>query len=194
MFKELSADTYLDFLRKDYLPFKKEVCAFISKICKKVDECLSINRNTGNTELVLNQRGQWISPPIASEVTKWEYIEIPYTLFTANATTETVTFYTIQPKQAIISILLNTKEVFNNVSTFTITNLTAGGSNLFTPSPNLNCLTSLSTVSVSNNGNLRMPNLTSTTALQIVASSSGGNVNAPTQGKINCWILTSTLP
>jgi len=190
----IEGEMFNKFLKKTFNPFYKEVCDLINKFCKKVDECLGINRKTGNTELVLNQKGQWVNPPISSEVTKWEYIEIPYTLFTASATTETVTFYTIQPKQAIISVLLSTKEVFNNVSTFIITGVTAGGSNLFTPAPSLNCLTILSTVSISNNGNLRMPNLTTSTPLQIVASSSGGNVNAPAQGKINCWILTSTLP
>ena len=195
MFKELSVDTYLDFLRRDYLPFKKEVCTFISKICKKVDECLGINRTRGDTELVLNQRGQWVSPPVASEVTKWEYIEIPYTLFTANATTETVTFYTVQPKQTLMSVVLQTKEVFDNTSTFVITEIKVPvGANQLNPSPNLNCKTILNTASIGNNGNLRVPNLSTTSELQITAVSTGGNVNAPTQGKINCWILTSTLP
>lgn len=183
-----------EFLYRMFYPFQRDVCSFINKICKKVDECLGISRIAGNVDLVLNQKGEWISPPIPQEVIRWEYIEIPYTLFTANATTETVTFYTMQPKQSIIAVLLNTKEVFNNVSSFSITQVTAGGANQFTPTPALNCLTSLTTASISNNGNLRMPSLTTTTSLQITATSTGGNVNAPTQGKINCWLLTSNLP
>lgn len=191
----IEGEMFNKFLKKTFNPFYKEVCDLINKFCKKVDECLGINRKTGNTELVLNQRGQWVSPPVASEVTKWEYIEIPYTLFTANATTETVTFYTVQPKQTLMSVVLQTKEVFDNTSTFVITEIKVPvGANQLNPSPNLNCKTILNTASIGNNGNLRVPNLSTTSELQITAVSTGGNVNAPTQGKINCWILTSTLP
>jgi len=191
----IEGDMFNKFLKKTFNPFYKEVCTFMNKICKKIDECLGINRVSGDTELVLSQRGTWITPPISPEVTRWEYIEIPYTLFTDAATSQTVSFKILEPKQAVVSAVLNIKEIFNNTTTYTITSITTfSGTSQTLSNFAINCKVLSDIPSVSSNGNLVVRNLVNTTELRITVQSTGGNVNAATQGKINCWILTSTLP
>jgi len=160
-------------------------------ICKEVRKCLGINVNTGDESLVLSEKGTWVNV-IQENVLRWEKITIPYTAFTASATTESIAVYSVAPNQAIHTMLLKTSVVFNNTTTFTITGGSIG--TLFSFSPALNCKTILNTYSVGNNGQLFIPNTISSTNILITASSSGGNVNAPTQGAFEMWLLTSKLP
>jgi hypothetical protein len=129
-----------------------------------------------------------------SESATWTKYTVSYTALATAGTTNSITLFTASAKTVITGVIIkhSTNFIGGTLSAYTVSVGQSGNNTQFASA--FDVFQAVSNSAFQSTDEQQLTDFASPVAVTITATSAGDNLNSATQGSVDIWVLSSTLP